>query len=74
MAQRVLNTTGLSAWTLCSRNTRLSRDEISLSSTLVSVSVPAWASALSSPSITRALSRSACSLPMNQAPALVSPL
>jgi hypothetical protein len=66
---RAWNRAGPFSWTLCSRKTRLPKDEIRRSYSLRS-SPPAALAADSRPSSRRSLSLSVCSLPMNQEPVL----
>ena len=70
-AQRVFMSTGASSCTLRMRNTRCVRLDISASRSAPS-STPA--SADFKPSMTRSLSRSVCSRPMNHVPQLARPL
>ena len=68
------NTSGLSSWMLCSRKTRLPRPAMICCSFPRSNAPPAADIAPSSPSSTRAWSRSVCSRPMNHVPAFDSAL
>src|SRR6185503_2110681 len=73
-AQRVWKSCGVSACTLCSRNTRFASPASVRSIVARSKLAPALAEAPSSPSSTRSLSRSVCSLPRNHVPQFASPL
>jgi len=74
MAQRVSKTTGASSWTLFMRKIRLPSPAMVSSILPRSKRPPAPAAAPSSPSSTRALSRSVCRRPMSHVPAFESPL